>query len=90
MDLTRLAQSFQPQRSRNNFRLLIGRVTQVFTDSAPDTFVSEQSHCRRTSRRLAISQAGTIAKDRDLFIATALSFSLCHSSSLVVLKSYRT
>jgi hypothetical protein len=55
MDLTWLAQRLQAQGSRYDFRLLIGRVAQVFTDSAPNTFVSEQRYCSRASRGLAIT-----------------------------------
>jgi hypothetical protein len=77
MDLTGLAQRLQAQRSRHDFRLLIGRVTEVFTDCAPDTFVPEQSHCSRARGGLAITQAGSIAKDRDLLVV--LSVFLCHS-----------
>src|SRR5262249_14543911 len=58
-----LFQGFQPQRRRDNLSLLVGGLAQIQSERAPETLISQQGHCRRTSFVPAIAETGTVTKD---------------------------
>jgi hypothetical protein len=61
--VTRFAQSFESNGCRDDLRLLVCRATEILPDRAPESFVTEQSNCRRAARLLPVAQTRSIAKD---------------------------
>src|SRR5689334_6852438 len=78
-DLTRLRQRLEPDRSRGDFRLLIRRLTQIFCDGAPVTFIAKQCNCGRAARVLPVAETRAVAEDRNLFESGSLFVVVSHS-----------
>ena len=63
LDTTWFRQRFKAQRRRGYFRLLVGCMTQVLTDRAPDTLESKQSHRCCARGNLPVAETGAVAKN---------------------------
>jgi hypothetical protein len=59
----RLAQCFEANRRGRDFRLLVGRVSEVFADCSPMTFVSQQSHCGCAAGCLTVTATRSVAEN---------------------------
>src|SRR5262249_50136712 len=62
-DLTWLAQSFEPDSSRDDLGLLIRRASQIFADRTPESFVAQQCYSRGPARFLSVTETRAVAKN---------------------------
>jgi hypothetical protein len=67
IDLARFAQRFQSDCSGRNFGLLVGRGAKILADSAPYSFVTQQSNSSGTAANLSITQTGSVTVNLNLF-----------------------
>src|SRR5205085_10685111 len=78
-DLARLPQRFESNCRCGDLGLLVGRGAEIFSNSAPESFVSQQSHRRGAACNLPIPEARAVAENRYTLERRILFLFVCHS-----------
>jgi len=77
--MARPLQRLEPYGSRCDFRLLVRRLPQILTKSAPVSLVAKQRNTRGAARVFSIAEARTVTENRDLIECRSLSLIVAHA-----------